>query len=139
MRKYSTVPTTETTAISRNGALHPYITTRYAEKAERIAPPRLQQVFMTEQTEPAESPPMSSVMAQETPTVDSSAKIATQESHTDVIGFVVRQAGTILKAETRKPAAPTVRRAALRSCDLLAQKSEMQPPNMSPSVPANKS
>src|SRR5271156_5296541 len=131
--------TTESPAITRNGALHPYNTTRYADNAEPIAPPRLPQVFITEETEPAESPPISSVMAHETPTVDSSAKIATHESHTHVIGFVVRQAGTILKADTRKPIAPTVRRAVLRSLDRLAQKSEMQPPNMSPTVPANNS
>src|ERR1700728_2183071 len=114
--------TTESPAITRNGALHPYKTTRYADKAEPIARPKLPHVFITEETEPAESPPKSSVMADDPPTVDSRAKIAPHESHTHDIRFVVGQAGTILKADTRKPIAPTVRRAVLRSLDRLAQK-----------------
>src|SRR5580698_10153508 len=128
---------TESPAITRNGAFHPKNETRYADSADEIAPPILPEVFMTDETAPAESAPMSSVIAQETPTVDSMPNIATQESHTDTSELVVRPAGTIHKAESRKPPAPTMRRADLRLPDHLANKSENQPPKTSPTVPAN--
>ena len=40
-------------------------------KAAAMAAPRLPNVFITEDTEPAYTPPISSVTAQETPTVNS--------------------------------------------------------------------
>ena len=109
----------------------------HPKSADEMAPPILPDVFMTDETAPAESAPISSVMAQETPTVDSIPNIATQESHTETSEFFVRHAGTIHKAETRKPPAPTMRRADLRLPDHLASKSENQPPKTSPTVPAN--
>src|SRR5271156_906553 len=99
----------------------------------------LPQVFITAETDPAESPPMSRVIAQETPTVSSREKSAAQENHTHVMEFVVRLAGTMHKPAARNPTAPTMRRAIFRSPDFLAQRSEIHPPRMSPTVPASKS
>ena len=125
-------------AITRNGALQPLNTTRYADRADAMAPAKLPQVFITAETAPAESQPMSSVMAQETPTVDSNVNSARQESQTEVSELFVSEAGTIKNAESRKPPAPTMRRAVFRSPDRLANRSENQPPKTSPTVPANR-
>src|ERR1700752_4395504 len=93
---------------------------------------------MVAETEPAESPPMSSVIAHETPTVHSKKNIARQENQTHVSEFEVRHATTMQRPERRKPVAPTARRAILRSPERLAHRSEIQPPSTSPAVPASK-
>ena len=74
----SNIATTDIPAITRNGAFHhgaqPGTLTGGSNR-----PLRFPQVFINAETAPAESPPISSVIAQDTPTVDSNPNIARQE------------------------------------------------------------
>src|ERR1700674_789127 len=97
----------------------------------------LPSVFITADTEPAKSPPISSGMAHEKPTVHSSEKNATEYSATETLGSETRVAGTVAAAERRNPAIATQRRARFTFPVLRSTWSENQPPAKSPSVPAN--
>src|SRR4051794_4975831 len=97
----------------------------------------LPQVFMTAETDPAKSPPISSGTAQETPTVSSSAKNATQLYQTEWIGSEVNCAGTVAAPASTNPKIATPRRASVRLPERFAHISESQPPIRSPAVPAS--
>src|SRR5207253_388689 len=100
--------------------------------------PILPHVFMTAETDPAKSAPMSSGTAQETPTVSSNPKNARQLYQTHAVGLLVMVAGTMKAAAITKPKIATPRRANFKLPDRLAQMSESHPPSRSPPVPASR-
>src|SRR5688500_10627385 len=101
-----------------------------------MAPPMLPQVFITADTDPAKSPPMSSGSAQETPIVNSSAKRAAHVYQTHAYESVVIAAGRMKAPAIRNPIIATPRRAATILPVLLYHSSDNHPPARSPSVPA---
>src|SRR6202044_3192610 len=86
-------PMTQSAEVAKKGTSQPKSRTRYASRAGEIAPPMLPHMFMTEAVQPAKSPPMSSGMAQETPTVSSKPPKARQLKATQSFGSCVRGAG----------------------------------------------
>src|SRR5947209_18556099 len=100
-----------------------------------IAPPILPQLFITAETEPAQSPPISSVTAQETPTVSSNPKNARQVYHTLWTGFVVNVPGRILAAARRNPNMATPCRASFKLPERSDQISGIHSPKRSAGVP----
>src|SRR5438128_10442318 len=101
-----------------------------------MVPPRLPKVFINAETEPANSPPISKVSAQETPTVISRPNITTPENKTLVTGFELAYAGHTPAAASKKPPMATMRLDLASLPELFAHRSEIQPPTKSPSVPA---
>ncbi len=89
----STAPIAHNAEATRNGTFQPYALTRYASAVGEIAPPILPHMFMTDDTEPAQSPPISRGIAQETPTVISSPKNAMQDHATQVCGSCGERGG----------------------------------------------
>src|ERR1019366_3796752 len=69
--KYKTAAMTHRALVMRNGASQLMYWTALVTKGAERAPPILPSVFMTAETEPAKSPPISRGTAQETPTVHS--------------------------------------------------------------------
>src|SRR5579871_2113271 len=97
----------------------------------------LPHVFITDETEPAKSPPISSGIAHAAPTVISRPKTARHVYHTDATAFPVYVAGRIAAAASTNPLIATTRRAVFRLPVAIAQRSESHPPNRSPTVPAS--
>src|SRR5262245_49424498 len=91
---------------------------------------------MTAETDPAKSPPISKVSAQETPTVTSRPNMTSPDNSTHVTGFLLLYAGHTDTASRKKPKIATIRRDRARFCERLTNTSEIQPPNKSPRVPA---
>src|SRR5262245_40508917 len=93
---------------------------------------------MTEETEPAKIPPISSVSAHEMPTVTSSPNITNPEKSTHATAFVLVYAGQANAAAIAKPQMATMRRDGARFPERFTKTSEIHPPNKSPRVPAIK-
>src|SRR6186713_2108597 len=97
----------------------------------------LPNVFITADTEPAKSPPRSSVMAHDTPTVSSSPNTAPQKYPTLTHGSAELQARGIITAANRNPLRETTRRDILRFPERRRIQSETPPPHRSPTNPAS--
>src|SRR5437764_2500484 len=94
----------------KKGTFQPYAFTTCDSTIGEIAPPMLPHIFMSDETEPARSPAISSGMAHDTPTVNSMPKKARQVKSTHKPGLAVRVAGMIKTAPARNPTIATGRR-----------------------------
>ena len=93
-------------------------------------------MFITADTEPANSSPMSSATAQDTPTVSSSPNTARAKKPTPISGSVWLIASMIIAPAITKPTMATRRRAIFRLPVRLSTSSDTQPPATSPATPA---
>src|ERR1700688_2632049 len=91
---------------------------------------------MIEAIEPAKSPPISSGIAHDTPTVNSRPNTETQEKTTDAVVWLGNVGSRIEPVAITNPSTAITRRAALRLPVRAAHRSESQPPKRLPTAPA---